>query len=123
MNIPNVDKEKSGFDIVTVGNFYAFREGFFFAKVKVIEDNSDETHYRFTLRIHPHDEPGYLSTVPDSTIVPVESENGNTVFDVSYKKDSSGFFGLDMQFYEWDKRPMFPARKHQAVLSRLGISK
>jgi len=98
-----------GWDFVKLGGFYQFREDNFIAKVKVIKDNSDEKYYNFRLEIQPH--PGFPSTVPDSTIVPEESGTGSKIFEVGYKKGETDFFGLDMHFYEWDKRPYFSSEE------------
>lgn len=82
-----------GWNSIKVGSEYQYKEDWFIAKVKVIEDNSDEKYYRFKLEIMP-----YLD-YPTS----LDADGKETEFEISHIKDS-GFYNGMLQLYEWDKR-------------------
>lgn len=41
----------NGWDFVKVGETYQYKEGSFIAMISIIEDNSDDENYRFTIKI------------------------------------------------------------------------
>jgi len=43
--------QNNGWDFVKIGETYQYKEGSFIAMISIIEDNSDEENYRFTIKI------------------------------------------------------------------------
>ena len=74
----------NGWDFVKVGGSYQYKEGGFIAMVTVVEDNSDDDYYRFTLR------------VDKATFTP--PDNGE--FEISHIKNLDGVYSGRSQLYE-----------------------
>ncbi len=74
-----------GWDFVKVGGTYQYKEDWFFAMVKVIEDNSTAEEYRFKLQVQK------------STI----EMTGDAEFEISHVKDLDGYYnGMTQLFLE-----------------------
>ena len=73
-----------GWDFVKTGNTYQYKEDWFIAMVTIMEDNSDNTTYRFKLR--------------------VEESNGeppqNGEFEIGHSKDPGGYYSGMLQLYD-----------------------
>jgi len=74
-----------GWDFVKVGETYQYKEDWFIATVKVLEDNSTDEMYQFKLEtIESNDDP------PDD----------DGVFSIGHAKDVGGYFNGMIQLYE-----------------------
>jgi len=80
MRAPN-----GGWDFVRVGQTYQYKEDWFIAMVKVLEDKSDDEYYRFVFEVQK------------ATHEPVFAENG--VFEISHVKKLDGVFSGMLQIY------------------------
>lgn len=81
MRAPN-----GGWNFVKVGETYQYKEDWFIAMVKVLEDKSDDEYYRFVLEIQK------------ATHEPFFAQNG--VIEISHVKDLDGVFSGMIQLYE-----------------------
>lgn len=79
----------NGWDFVKVGETYQYKEDWFIAMVKVLEDNSDDKCYRFTLQVEKasHD--------------PFFAQNG--VFEIYHDKSFNGIYSGMNQIYETEE--------------------
>lgn len=76
----------NGWDFVKVGETYQYKEDWFIAMVKVLEDNSDSDSYRFTLQVEK------------ATCDPSFCDNG--IFEISHNKNFNGVYSGMNQIYE-----------------------
>lgn len=76
----------NGWDFIKVGGTYQYKEDWFIAMVKVLEDKSDGEYYRFVLRFEK------------ATHYPFFAENG--VCEISHVKQMDGIYSGMLQLYE-----------------------
>ena len=76
-----------GWDFVKVGETYQYKEDWFIARVKVLEDNSTDDTYKFKLQVEEANE-----TPPQ-----------NGVFDISHARKVDGYYSGMLQLYERDE--------------------
>ena len=75
-----------GWDFVKVGETYQYKEDWFFAMVKVLENNSDDEYYRFTLQVEK------------ATHFPFFAKDG--IFEIYHDKSFNGIYSGMNQIYE-----------------------
>ena len=74
----------NGWDFIKVGETYQYKEDGFIAMVRILEDNSDNDYYNFTLRVEK------------SNYEP--PQNGQ--FTISSNKNDTGYYSGMLQFYK-----------------------
>jgi hypothetical protein len=75
-----------GWDFVKVDGIYQYKEDSFIAMVKVLEDSSTPSEYRFKVLIQKATE-----------------DPGNPEFNISHAKDPGGYWSGMMQIYETEE--------------------
>lgn len=76
----------NGWDFVKAGETYQYKEDWFIGDVKILEDNSDDEQYKFTVEV-------VETTDPDC--FPIGRE-----FEVSHAKDFNGYWSGMINFYK-----------------------
>ncbi len=76
-----------GWDFIKVEESYQYKEFGFTASVKILEDNSSDTDYRFKARIKKSNNPDYLTGI----------------FVIHYTKDNIEYLSENIQLYENEK--------------------
>jgi hypothetical protein len=75
----------NGWDFVKVGKTYQYKEDWFIAVVKILEDLSDDEFYKFKIQVEK------------ASSAPVQ-ENG--IFTVTHRKNLDGVYSGMIQFFE-----------------------
>ncbi len=74
----------NGWDFVKKGNKYQYKEDGLIAEVRILEDNSNETHYSFLIEIAQSN----------------FDMSDNSKFEVDHIKENAGYYSGMIQFYE-----------------------
>jgi hypothetical protein len=93
-----------GWDFVEVGKTYQYKEDWFLALVKVLEDKSTDDMYIFRLQTEVSNEPP-----------PTHEGEEEGVFTISHVKDPGGYYNGMMQLYKEPEYTFVPAWDRRAL--------